>query len=161
MNNYRYCPLCGFPLEKKLIDNRDRLTCSSPKCPYVFWNNPLPVVAALIEHEGKVLLARNRAWPLKVFGLISGFLEAGEAPDEAILREISEETGLRASIVSLIGLYPHEQANQVLIVYHAVAEGDIDLNPEEIAEVKHVPREKLRPWPFGTGLAVKDWLKNK
>ena len=46
--------------------------------------------------------------------------------------------------------------NQVIIAYHVRAHGEIQTN-EEIAGVKAVPPDKLRPWPLGTGLAVRDW----
>ena len=50
--------------------------------------------------------------------------------------------------------------NQVIIAYHVGAHGEIKTN-EEIAGVKAVPPDKLRPWPLGTGLAVRDWLARK
>lgn len=125
---------------------------------FCFLEQPLPVVAALIEHEGMILLARNAAWPEKVFALVTGFLEEGESPEAAVIREVQEEVGLTGEIIKLIGLYPHEPANQIIMAFHVRAEGEIRLN-EEIAETRHVHRDKLRPWPFGTGLAVKDWLE--
>ena len=67
-------------------------------CGYVHWNNPLPVVAAIVEYEGKILLARNAAWPEGMFALITGFLENGETPEEGIAREVLEETSLQAEI---------------------------------------------------------------
>jgi len=158
METYRYCPLCAGELQEKTIDGAQRRVCTSPSCTFIYWNNPLPVVAALIEHDGKVLLARNTAWPEKVFGLVTGFLEAGESPDEGIIREVKEELNLEAKIEGLIGLYNHEKANQLIIAYHVTAEGTVSMS-DEIAETRHVPREKLRPWPFGTGLAVRDWLE--
>ncbi len=158
METYRYCPLCASELQEKTIDGAKRRACSSESCSFIYWNNPLPVVAALIEHEGKVLLARNATWPEKVFGLVTGFLEAGESPEKGIIREVKEELNLEAKIEGLIGLYNHEGANQLIIAYHVTAEGTVSLG-DEIAETRHVPREKLRPWPFGTGLAVRDWLE--
>ncbi len=50
--------------------------------------------------------------------------------------------------------------NQLIIAYEVNAEGNIELG-EELEEYKLVPVEKLRPWPFGTGLAVKDWLESR
>jgi NAD+ diphosphatase len=49
----KFCPQCGKPLELKFRDDRDRLQCTdqSADCGYVFWNNPTPVVAAIVEHE--------------------------------------------------------------------------------------------------------------
>ena len=56
-------PQCGNDLIEAEIDGRIRLTCTSDECNYVFWDPPTPVVAAVVEFEGKVVLARNKKWP--------------------------------------------------------------------------------------------------
>ncbi len=158
MAQVKYCLHCGHELSTKNINGRDYLACPVQGCEYVFWDNPLPVVAALIEYQGHVLLARNKAWPLKFFGLITGFLEKGESPENAVIREVKEELDLEARVEDMIGVYPFPEQNQVIIAYHVAAEGEIKMG-EELAEVKSVPQEKVRPWPFGAGPAVKDWLE--
>jgi NAD+ diphosphatase len=55
------------------------------------------VLAAVVEYQGKILLARNAAWPHKMYALITGFMEAGESPQEGIAREVKEETNLDVS----------------------------------------------------------------
>ncbi len=114
-------------------------------------------MAALVEHEGQVLLVRNRGWPEKWFGLVTGFLEACETPEDGVLRELKEELGLDAELVRLIGVYAFAERNEVILAYHLRATGTVALG-EEIAEVRAVKPERLRAWPFGTGLAVADWL---
>lgn len=69
-------------------EGRKRLRCSSGACNFVFWNNPTPVVAAIILIEGQAMLVHHVDWPPKMLGLVTGFLEAGEHPDAAIRREI-------------------------------------------------------------------------
>jgi len=160
MTKVIYCPHCGRRLSTRGINNRDYQACPDQECGYVFWDNPLPVVAAVIEHEGNVLLARNKAWPPKMFGLITGFLEKGESPEEAVLREVQEELGFDANLQSLIGVYAFEMQNQIIIAYHLTADGEITVG-DELAEITSVPPEKVRPWNFGTGLAVKDWLEKR
>jgi NAD+ diphosphatase len=160
MAQVKYCPLCGHGLLTKNINGKDYQACSAINCDYVYWDNPLPVVAAIIEHEGNVLLARNKTWPPKVFGLITGFLEKGESPENAVLREVKEELNLDAKLESMIGVYPFPEQNQLIIAYHLSAKGAIKMG-DELAEVKSVSPEKLRPWPFGTGHAVKDWLDKR
>lgn len=138
-----------------------RLACSSETCNYVNWNNPVPVMAAIVEYEGKVLLARNVAWPPKWFALVTGFLEAGESPEEGVLREVKEETNLEGTIESLVGVYPFKRMNQLIVVYHIKAKGEIILDEEELAEYKLVELEDLKPWPGGTGTGLRDWLRTK
>ena len=104
-----------------------------------------------------IVLARNCLWPAGQFALIAGFLEEGESPDVAVLREISEELGVPGTIRELVGNYGFSEKNQVLMVYHVQITGTIQLN-EELAEFKRVAPDDLIPWPKGTGPAVRDWM---
>ena len=160
MPNMKYCPLCGRHLTKGIAGVRERLMCGLEGCDYVRWDNPVPVVAAIVEHEGRIVLARNKEWPEKMFGLITGFLERDESPEEGVLREVQEELGLQAHIEDFIGVYANTRLNQLIVAYHVLAEGEITLG-EELVEFKLFLPEKLKPWPFGTGFAVRDWLKRK
>ena len=49
----KFCSQCGNDLREAEIDGRIRLTCTSDECNYVFWDPPTPVVAAVVEFEGK------------------------------------------------------------------------------------------------------------
>ena len=86
----KFCLYCGSPLQNADVAGQTRLRCSVADCAYVHWDNPIPVVAAIVEMEGAVILARNRAWPESMFGLIAGFLEKGETPEAGVLREVRE-----------------------------------------------------------------------
>jgi len=157
MAEARFCPRCATALVPSVHEGRDRLRCPDDACGYVHWDNPVPVVAAILDHDGQVLLARNKDWPEKMFGLVTGFLERGESPADAVLREVAEETGLAGRIVGLVGVYGFERMNQVILAYHVRTSGEVRLG-EELAEYKLVPPEKVRTWPFGTGQALHDWL---
>lgn len=152
-----FCPQCGQALQPRQIDGHSRDCCVAEGCGFIAWNNPTPVIAVLVEYQGKVLLARNAAWNEGMFSVITGYLEAGETPEECALRELGEELGLTGRIVSTIGHYAFTQKNQLILAFHVEAEGEIKLN-EELAEFRLVPKEILKPWNLGTGLAVRDWL---
>jgi uncharacterized protein (TIGR01244 family) len=154
----KYCPQCAQPLALAAHGGTQRLACTDAKCGFVFWDNPVPVVAAIVEHNGQVILARNALWPPGMFALITGFLEKDDPdPASGVLREVEEELGLQARVASFVGHYPFERMNQLIIAYHVIAEGEVVLG-EELAEYKHVPFEQIRPWPAGTGYAGRDWL---
>jgi NAD+ diphosphatase len=135
-----------------------RLRC--PVCNFVHWNNPTPVLAAIVQYGDQILLARNAAWPGKMFALITGFMEAGESPQEGIAREVKEETNLDCSEVNLVGAYDFQRMNQVIIAYHVVASGAVKLSPE-LAEYKLFDYPDIKCWPAGTGYAMADWLKSR
>lgn len=158
---FRYCPGCAAPLAliTQMEDggDKERLRCAA--CGYTHWNNPTPVLAAVIEYKGKVLLARNAAWPGKMFALITGFMEAGDTPEGGMVREILEETNLATTVLTLIGVYDFQRMNQVIIAYHAVCQGEVRLSPE-LADYRLFAPESVKCWPAGTGYALADWLKS-
>ena len=156
----RFCPRCAAPLAHTEIGGASRLACPDAACGYVHWDNPIPVVAAIVEHEGKVVLARGSNWPAKMYGLITGFLERGESPQQGVAREVKEELDLDAVATDLVGVYPFERKNELIIAYHVQAQGVIRLN-EELAEYRAIEPARLRPWKFGTGLALADWLRGR
>ncbi len=156
MHNH-YCSQCGHEALPQTINGYKRSVCTGNTCGHVDWHNPTPVVAAIIRYQGQVLLVHNTEWPPKMLGLVSGFLEHGEHPDEAVKREIKEETHLDTHRLEFIGHYPFPQQNQILMVYAASCDGTIVLN-EELDRYKLLDAEQLIPWEFGTGPAVKDWL---
>ncbi len=161
----RFCLACGTALAAIVADEdggaKTRLRC--PACGWTHWNNPTPVLAAVVEctdRDGHILLARNAAWKGRMFALITGFMEAGETPEAGIAREVLEETSLVAERVSLIGVYDFQRMNQVIIAYHVQARGEVRLSPE-LAEYKLFAPADVRCWPAGTGYALADWLRSR
>ena len=156
----RFCPRCATPLASQEKGGRERLACPGAECGYVFYDNPLPVVAGLVEHEGDVLLVRSVGWPESWYGLVTGFLERGEEPQAGALRELREELGLEGRVVAPIGVYAFPERNELILAYHIEAWGEVRLG-KELAGLKRIRPEKLRPWPVGTGHAVRDWLAGR
>lgn len=154
---YNYCPSCGSKLETQSDHEIDRIICSSDDCRFVHYDNPTPVVAAIVQKEDAVVLVRNVGWPETWYGLVSGFLEKKETPEDAILREIQEEILVPARDISFVGNYAFEMMNQVILAYHVFIDQEPKIG-EELADLKVVSIETLVPWDFGTGQAVKDWL---
>ena len=125
-------------------------------------NNPTPVLAAVAHRNDEVVLVQSIGWPTHWFSLVTGFMEAGESPEEGIAREIKEEIGLDCEVGNLLGVYEFVQMNQIIIAYDVLlADGKITIEEEELAGFKVVPSSELRPWPSGTGQAVKKWLSQR
>lgn len=156
----RFCLRCGAALVVEERAGRARPLCHTEGCGYVHWGNPTPVVAALVEHDDGVVLVRAHGWPENLFGLVTGFLERDETPEEGVLREVREELGLHGRVASLIGAYAFTQRNELIVAYCVRATGPIVLGDELVGH-RLIPPDKLRPWPFGTGLAVRDWLARR
>jgi len=136
----------------------DYNSCSSDSCNFVQYENPTPVVAAVVEYgHHKVVLGHNKLWPEGWFGLITGFVEMYEDPAYTVIREVKEEIGLDGEIVSFIGHYTFKRMNQLIIAYHIKATGEIKLD-DELDEVKVIPFDTVKYWPAGTGYALRDLL---
>lgn len=161
-----FCPKCASPLalRAEVEDGgaKERLRCTA--CDFTHWNNPVPVLAAVLEcmdQDGQLLLARNAAWPGRFFGLITGFMEAGESPEDGIRREVYEETALEpVGYPRLLGVWDFQRMNQLIVAYHLPVQGQIRLSPE-LAEYKLLPPEQVRCWPQGTGQALAVFLRSR
>ncbi|WP_423935949.1 NUDIX domain-containing protein [Comamonas sp. 23] len=162
----KFCVNCATALQWKVMaeDSGEvsRLRC--PACGWTHWGNPTPVLAAVVENDlGQVLLARNALWQPGMFGLITGFMEAGESPEAGIAREVLEETGLQTQALRLIGCWEFLRMNQVLIAYHVRVAGrpeDVRLSPE-LVEYQWQTAQEVLCWPSGTGYAMAEWVKSK
>jgi len=161
----QFCLKCGGPLSSRIVDALPRLSC---QCGFVLFENPTPVVAAVVDHPDGILLVRGKGFPQGWYGMVTGFVERCEHPEQAVLREVNEELGLPGRVAAFIGHYIFEPRNQLVIAYHVFADGPIVLG-DELEAVKAVPRDELKPsslvpalndgeWPFGAGQAIRDWL---
>ena len=162
MSEFHFCPRCAAPLAERTVQGEVRSACAG-NCGFVHYDNPTPVVAAVVEHNGMIVLAHNRAWPQtfrSFYGLITGFLERGESAEQCALREVKEELDLVGTAATLIGVYPFQQMNQVIIAYHVPANGTVKLN-HELDDFCHVRPAECKAWSGGTGLALRDWLRGK
>jgi NADH pyrophosphatase NudC (nudix superfamily) len=154
----KYCSECGSKLTLKLIDGYTRHACVNQECSYVFWNNPTPVIAALVRRSGKYIIARNTAWPKGLFSVITGYLEAKESPEDAVLREVSEELGLDGTIKRHIGNYSFYKKNQLILCYEVEAMGRIELN-HELQEFKELSPKELIEYDFSS-LTITERIKH-
>jgi 8-oxo-dGTP diphosphatase len=109
------------------LDGRSRWQC--PACGYVQYENPVPGVGVLIEHESQlVLVQRDRPPRAGEWALPSGFIEADESVEDAAVREALEETGLHIELIELFGVYsfPEGPPRSGLIIFYRARPLNID-----------------------------------
>lgn len=157
----KYCPQCRSELTLKEIGGVQRKVCSSSQCDFVIWNNPVPVVAALVRRDGDIIIARNASWPENIYSLISGYLEENETPEESVVREVKEELDLNVLDSGFIGHYYFKEKNQLIIAFWVNAVGEIRLN-EELVDFKRLSLEELKDYDFEplyiTKSIIGDWI---
>jgi 8-oxo-dGTP diphosphatase len=100
----RYCPFCGSPVAEIEWDGRRRRYCQHCRLP--LYDNPVPAVCAVVcDAAHRILLVQRKIPPRRgEWCLPGGFMELEETPEEAVLRELSEETGLQGEVAGLLGL---------------------------------------------------------
>lgn len=107
MEEFRFCPRCAAELRPLPAGHRD---AGRPACPdghFVHYANPAVTTFAFVADPTGRYLALRRAHPpcADEWDLPGGFVEAGEAPATAIVREIAEETGLPVELLGVLGAY--------------------------------------------------------
>ena len=106
-----YCSRCGHPVEKRFLEGRERRYC--PQCTRILYDNPVPVVTAVVLKGPQVLLVKRGIEPRRGWwSLPSGFIEVGENAQEALVREILEETS-----VSIVKVRPLPSLSQEGVRY--------------------------------------------
>ena len=114
-----------------------------------------PAVICLVHDGGdRAVLARQTAWPERMFSLLAGFVEAGESFETCVAREISEEIGLTVSEIRYLGSQPWPFPRSLMVGFHAIADPaePFAFNDGEIAEAEWFTRDEIR-----AALALGDW----
>lgn len=107
MYQYKYCPQCSSKLINGLVEGQMRDYCQG--CGFVHYLNPIPATGAIAIKDGQLVLIERNVEPGKgKWSIPSGFIDAGETPEEACLRELKEETGLTGTIREMLGVYSQQ-----------------------------------------------------
>ncbi len=141
-NNHRFCAKCGGGT--KIFRAGWGRKCTS--CEKEHFPRTDPVVIMLAEWEGKALVGRQAAWPQGNYSALAGFLEPGESIEEAVRREIAEESGVKTGAVRYVTSQPWPFGGaQLMIACIAEALGpDITIDTTEIEDAMWVTREEAR-----------------
>ena len=161
---FRFCPYCGHELVWKQPngDHRPRQVCRA--CDRILYRNPKPCAGAFIVRDGRLLLLRRSIEPYAGWwDLPGGFMEIDETPEETVLREVREETGLEVRLTGLLGLYldsygPEDVTLNIYFLAEPVAGEPRPLS--EASEVRWFAPDELPQnvaFPSHSRRALADW----
>lgn len=132
-NNISFCIKCGAGLEVRHFEDKQRSCCL--KCGWIHYEQLKVGVGALIELDNRLLLIQRTHEPYALhWNLPAGYVDADESPRQALIREVREETGLHADIISLRDAYFFDddpRGNGILIAYRCgITDGELSESSE-------------------------------
>ena len=115
----RFCAYCGAALQ--LVSAGHRAQCTNPGCARLHFPRTDAAVIMLVEHEGACLLGRQAGWPPHRYSTLAGFVEPGEALEDAVRREVAEESGVIVGAVHYHSSQPWPMPASLMIGFIASA----------------------------------------
>ncbi|NLJ98213.1 MAG: NAD(+) diphosphatase [Tissierellia bacterium] len=138
----RCCGICGSATYKKDSYTERALVCSN--CGNTTWPRTSPAVIVAITKGDKLLLARNKQFPNRVYSCVAGFVEYGETFEECVKREVYEEVGIKIKNIKYFGSQPWPFPNSMMIGFTAeYLEGDIKVDGEEIVHAGWFSKDEV------------------
>ena len=135
MIEYRFCPRCATPLENQFRYGKVRPVC--PACGFVHCANPRVAVVVFLADGGRVLLVKRGMEPEKGhWALAAGFVDMGERPEEAAVREMREETGLEVVITRRLDLGFDEASRAIVILFEGRMVGGTLKADDDVEEAR-------------------------
>ncbi len=157
-HNTHFCGVCGAPM-KMHTDISKRCT----QCGKEVWPQLATAVIVLIHRGDEVLLVHARNFRTDFYGLVAGFVETGETLEEAVHREVREETGIRITNLRYFGSQPWPYPCGLMVGFHAdYVEGELHLQRSELSKGAWFRRDNLPQIPEKLSIARKlidAWLE--
>lgn len=139
---HRHCGVCGT--RNRLGDAGFVMVCTDPGCGHRSFPRLDPAIIVLVQHDDMCLLGRQPSWPADRFSTIAGFVEPGESLEDAVRREVREETDIVISACQYIGSQPWPFPAALMIGFHAsAATTTITCNDGELADARWVSRTEI------------------
>ena len=159
MEQIHYCQRCGSGVAEQLHQDRMRPVCTS--CGTVVFLDPKVVAGVIAAVDGRVVMVRRNMEPgIGRWTFPAGFVDRGESVEEAAVREMVEESGLRVRISGLLGVYSRAGEAIVLIVYSGDVTGGTLAAGPEAQEAGLFDPGKLPPLAFERDTAIMaDWMR--
>jgi len=149
---HQFCGRCGSSTKVHATERAKEC----PQCGLLHFPRLAPAIIVLIQRGREVLLARARRFETPMYSTIAGFVEPGEALEEAVLREVNEETGIIVKDIRYFGSQPWPFPHSLMIGFTAhYASGEIALGDGENIDVRWFTLDSLPQIPGKLSIARK------
>jgi NAD+ diphosphatase len=139
---HRFCPICGEPTRPANSGEVRRCTADGS---LHFPRTDPAVIMLVVDEEDRALLGHQDVWPAGRFSTLAGFVEPGESPEQAVIREVAEEVSVTVDEVSYAGSQPWPFPSSLMIGFFAhAATTDIKVDGHEISDARWFSRADLR-----------------
>ena len=141
--NHIYCGACGHPTQVKLAGHKR--ICTNPKCGIEHFPRTDPAIIVLVNHGDKCLLARQPHWRKRQYATIAGFVEPGESLEQAVAREVFEETGIVLNKVWYRSSQPWPFPTAIMLGFRAESTNtEINLRDHELEDARWFGRDEIK-----------------
>src|SRR5208282_3494454 len=143
---HRFCAVCGNPSRSEEAGHLRR--CTNAACGSVHFPRTDPAVIMLVHDGDHCLLGRQRVWPPGMHSTLAGFVEPGESLEEAVAREVREETGIAVEDVAYHSSQPWPFPSSLMLGFYARARTrDIRLDGDELEAAHWFARDFILKHP--------------
>jgi NAD+ diphosphatase len=164
-HRHRYCGSCGAPT---LPQKSGRvMVCTRPGCETEFFPRVDPAVIVLVTDRDRALLGRQPGWPAGRYSTIAGFVEPGESLEDAVRREVLEETGVETGAMSYQSSQPWPFPRSLMLGFRAEARTSaIRIGDSELEDARWFHRDELQggamlPFPHSIAYRlIQEWLNS-
>ena len=151
---HQYCGVCAEPTELSPGD-RSRMC---PMCKIPTYPRLAPAMIVAVEKGNQILLARSPHFPAGIMSVLAGFVEPGESAEEAVIREVFEETAIVVKDVEYFSSQAWPFPNSLMLGFRAKYDsGEIAIDGEEIVEAGWFAADAM-PVGFPGKISISQWL---
>lgn len=151
----RFCPACGSALEVR--QGGHVRVCA--QCSHEVYPRTDPAVMMMVTYQGRLLLAQHKGRASKFWSTLAGFVEPGESLEDAVRRELFEETGMIAKELRYFGSQPWPLPASLMIGFTIeTADDRITIDENELAEARWFSREELDDGSLSSRISLSRWM---
>jgi NAD+ diphosphatase len=146
LDKTRFCTRCGTRLKPGTTEEETSLVC--PECHATIYPRIEPCIIVLVNRGNEILLALHRQRTTQYYSCLAGFMEAGESAEQAVRREIMEETGISVKNIRYFGSQSWPFPSQLMLAFTAEYEsGEIHIQESELQRAAWFPRNNCPATP--------------